>query len=74
MKVEFKCKCMKEPKTIECDPRNPNEDLMDFMEYLQKRIGIEHRRLSLICTSLTMEYVKVPVDETKGVGFEPTKQ
>lgn len=68
IEVEWKCQCQTAAQKLSIRSRKPDEDIGDFMKFLQKMLGHAHSQISPICQSSVMEYVKIPVTEGKGVG------
>lgn len=72
--IPYKCHCMKGEAVIAVPDRRPNTDILIWMELVTFCIQFDHKALSPHCLSNTMQYVKLPIDETTGlVGRSPTK-
>lgn len=66
MKVLLKCKCTDGEVGLDLRDRNEGEDIRDYMEHVQGEVGRWHQFRG--CPATTLEYLKMPVVEGKGIG------
>lgn len=66
--IGYKCACMKQEATFYVQTRGETEDIEVFMKRVQYGVTDAHQELSPLCISPRMEYVRIPVSETQGVG------
>lgn len=67
--IGYKCVCMKKEATFYLQTRQEGEVIDDFMKRVQYGVSDAHQELSPLCIKPQMEYVRIPVHETKGVGY-----
>lgn len=66
MEVMIKCKCTDGEIKFPVRDRKPEEDILDYMEHVQTRIGSWHMLRG--CSETALEYLKMPIAEGKGIG------
>jgi hypothetical protein len=66
LEAQWKCRCTAGERTLWLRWREQGENVAEFMEYVQKEVTKEHRRVSPLCVSPVLEYLKLPVDEGGG--------
>lgn len=73
MKIRYKCYCGDKEHEIEVTERPEGGDLVLWMQYVVSgTICVHHNVINPNCISLTMEYVKIPMDESaEGIGQKP---
>lgn len=62
LELLFKCRCMKEEKSLYMRERKSDEDIIDYMQDVQRAVGAEHKKVSPLCRSAALEYLKLPVE------------
>jgi len=60
---------MQKEASLELPERRSSEDIADYMAFIQMALSVDHRKLSPLCMSQTMEYCKMPADSDQGIGF-----
>lgn len=71
MQILYKCRCMKAEASIDVPDRQPDGDLLEWMELVTHAIGVDHRGRSALCMATQMEYAKIPYEGGQ-VGTKPT--
>ncbi len=66
--IKLKCKCTDGEVTLLVRERFENEEVLDYMEYIQYVINVWHS--SRGCSETTLEYVKLPISEDKPIGVK----
>ena len=66
IEIRLKCKCTDGETAIQVRERFENEDITDYMEYIQYVINVWHSDRG--CPETTLEYVKLPISEDNGVA------
>lgn len=62
LELLYKCRCMTEEKSLYMRERKPDEDIINYMEDVQRKVGAEHKKLSPLCRATALEYLKLPVE------------
>lgn len=62
IEVRYKCFCMTAEASVHVHGRDGTEEIMEFMERVQRALGEDHLRRSPLCQRTTMEYAKTPVE------------
>jgi hypothetical protein len=57
--VLLKCKCTDGEMTLTVREREDDEDIRDYMEYIQRTIGAWHSVRQ--CDEVALEYLKIPI-------------
>ena len=65
--VPYKCVCMKDEGSFQMQQRDESEDIFAFMERATKALTFAHRKLSPMCNALSVEYIKMPMDDDNGM-------
>lgn len=65
LEVMYKCRCMGKEATVLMPERQPDEEIVDFMERVQHKLAADHIVRSPQCKAEAMEYAKVPVDRKR---------
>ena len=63
IEIKYKCRCMLKERDVLVVARSSGEDILDFMERMQKSIGKDHRQQSPFCQATKMEYAKIPIED-----------
>jgi len=66
IEIKLKCKCTDGEVGLVVRERSESEDIADYMEYIQGKIGIWHQ--SRGCLETKLEYLKFPLSEDKPIG------
>lgn len=66
--VHYKCSCMKEEAIFDMPARHDDEDVVAFMQRVQKWCGEDHQLRSPFCMAEKMEYLKLPLQDGKPMG------
>lgn len=74
IKLTYKCKCMREEVTFECASRREGESVTDYMVFVQIAVTADHRTRSPLCISPALDYLKMPIEDNKGIGEVSTRQ
>jgi hypothetical protein len=71
--IIYKCPCMQDEATFVVRFRQPDEDVVSWMEeVVAPGLGRSHFSLSPRCTAGKTEYIKIPLlDESRGLGERP---
>lgn len=64
--VKLKCACTDGEVELQLRERNEDEDIRDYMEYVQLELGLWHQHRG--CPRTSLEYMKMPVAENKPLG------
>jgi hypothetical protein len=68
--IKFKCVCTPEEQSMEVRTRRPDEDILEYMDYVTALLGKWHR--GRMCLSNKLEYMKMPIPSENGrVGDKP---
>jgi hypothetical protein len=59
--IRYKCRCLDVEVSFQMRERQPDEEIVVYMEHVQRAIGVDHTNRSPQCTAAAMEYAKVPV-------------
>lgn len=63
---------MQDEGSFEVRHRHFNEDVLDWMEVMERALSADHRARSPLCRAVKTEYVKIPVPENApGIGSKP---
>jgi hypothetical protein len=54
---------MQDEVTLHMPARSMQEDVIDFVERMQRDIGVDHRKRSPLCMATKLEYAKIPLDK-----------
>lgn len=68
VEVIYKCQCLPYEISLHVCEREVGEDVLDYMNRVQRAIGMNHLSRSPLCTATTMEYAKIPVTSDGVVG------
>lgn len=68
VEVIYKCQCLPYEVSLHVREREINEDILDYMNRVQRAIGANHLSRSPLCTAATTEYVKIPVTDDGIIG------
>lgn len=60
--IPYKCSCMKEEAILVSREREVEEDILDFVDHVQKILGEDHTKRSPFCRATAVEYIKIPMD------------
>lgn len=69
VEMRYKCVCMEEEVSVMLAERRVNEDIRDYMAYMQAVICSDHRLRSPLCEQKNMEYVKLFLSKDGGIGY-----
>ena len=67
IEAKLKCQCTDGEVTLALRDRAPSEDIADYMEYIQYKLGEWHKPRGCGCTALE-NYVKLPISDDKPIG------
>lgn len=69
IELAYKCSCMQDEQQFFVRERNDDEDIVDYMEtVVRPALGIHHTKVSPLCQSPTVEYLKLPISDDKPLG------
>lgn len=72
LEVRYKCRCMEAEAIVGVPYREKDEDLLIWMNGVQRAIGTNHHSRSPYCRATAMEYAKLPMPEnSSSIGMKP---
>lgn len=74
IEIRFKCGCMSAESSFEVRDRRDDEDVVDWMKQaVEPAMGEFHSRTSPLCRRHKCEYIMIPDESERGIGFPATR-
>lgn len=70
VEIRYKCVCMSRERSFQVTERGASEEVLDFMNRVQRALAKDHRKFSPMCTSATVAETRVPAPGGRIGGAE----